>query len=350
MFHPQRKTMDLLPLVCLCLLTWSAGTAADHSPVVVKVEPGSDVILPCSLSPQKSITSEHFEWKKDGQKKVFEYDGGDHSNTILTDQDEQFRRRVSHFSDQLKNGNASIMIINTQLNDTGNYTCDFPDLQPRQTFYIKLVFGGAAPEPYVKTLKTDDGMVLQCAVRGASPQPKVEWKDSAGNILPAKEPQVTERGGSYNVILQAPLTKTDNFTCVVTQKEINHQISADIYALNGAAPEPSVKVVKTKDGELLQCVVRGVSPQPKVEWKDSAGNILPAKEPQVTERGGSYDVILQAPLTKTDHFTCVVTQEDINHQISADTYARNDSTGLVVGVFVPIILLVVGFVLVQTEL
>ncbi|XP_051270746.1 butyrophilin-like protein 1 [Dicentrarchus labrax] len=230
MFHPQRKTMDLLPLVCLCLLTWSAGTAADHSPVVVKVEQGSYVILPCSLSTQQSITFEHFEWKKDGQKDVFFYDGGKHSNNDHKGQDEQFKCRVSHFEDQLKNGNASIKINNTKISDSGNYTCDFPDLQPRQTFYIKLVVFGAAAKPSVRVVKTDDGVQLQCEVEGVSPQPKVEWKDSAGNILPAKEPQVTERGGSYNVILQATVTKADNFTCVVTQNDINHQISAETVA------------------------------------------------------------------------------------------------------------------------
>ncbi|XP_051270698.1 butyrophilin subfamily 3 member A2-like isoform X2 [Dicentrarchus labrax] len=361
MFHPQRKTMD--PLVCLCLLTWSAGTAADHSPPVIKlvVMETSDAILPCSLS-TSSIKEELFDWKRDRQE-VFLYDKRDEYNNGRPGQDPQFKGRVFHFPEAVQSGNASIVIRNTQVSDSGTYTCDFPRHQPQRRSRIELLIDpilrnrypgvkGAAPEPYVTTVKAKDGALLQCVVRGVSPQPKVEWKDSAGNILPAKEPQVTERGGSYDVILQAPLTKTDHFTCVVTQEDINHQISADIYVgpFNGAAPEPSVKVVKTKDGELLQCVVRGVSPQPKVEWKDSAGNILPAKEPQVTERGGSYDVILQAPLTKTDHFTCVVTQEDINHQISADTYARNDSTGLVVAVSVPIILLVVGVVLVQTQM
>ena len=89
----------------------------------------------------------------------------------------------------------------------------------------------------------------------------------------------------------------------------------------GAASEPSIKTLdETKDWRQLQCVVRGASPKPDVEWQNSAGNILHAKEPQVTERGGSYDIILQTTVTKTDHYRCVVTQEKIDHQTEAKIY------------------------------
>ena len=93
---------------------------------------------------------------------------------------------------------------------------------------------GAATKPSVSVLKTDSETVLQCEVLGASPKPKVEWKDSSGNILPVKDLKETERGDSYDIVLQTTLTKTDNFRCVVTQEEINHQIYAESYAtVNG---------------------------------------------------------------------------------------------------------------------
>lgn len=81
----------------------------------------------------------------------------------------------------------------------------------------------------------------------------------------------------------------------------------------GAASEPSVTILQeTNEGVLLQCVVRGVSPKSKVVWKDSAGNIVPAKEPEVTEHEGSYNIILKATVTKTDNYRCVATQEDLH--------------------------------------
>ncbi|XP_051251073.1 butyrophilin subfamily 2 member A2 isoform X4 [Dicentrarchus labrax] len=240
----MRMKQTALKDVCVCLLI-SAGIIFGHEtgPAVVRVvvEEGSDVILPCSLSSKENIVDKLFDWRKDGQKKkkeVFMYDAGDHSNN---GQDEQFKGRVSHFSDQLKNGNASIKIRDTKISDSGNYTCHFPRLQPRQTFYIELVVGpalkdrsgeipGAAPKPYIRTLNpTEDRALLQCVVEGASSKPKVEWKNSAGNILPAEEPQVSDRGGRYYVTLLTTVTKTDHYRCVVTQEEIHHQTDSEIY-------------------------------------------------------------------------------------------------------------------------
>ncbi|KAI3369831.1 hypothetical protein L3Q82_024408, partial [Scortum barcoo] len=205
-------------------------------PVKVIVMEDSDAILPCSLGSGVNIESRLFDWRKDyqkdGSKDVFMYDG---KKQDLLRQSEQFRGRVSHFPDELKNGNASIKITKTKLADGGNYTCIFPNLQPQRKFNIELVVG-AAPEPIIRTLEfTKDRALLQCEVLGASPKPQLQWQDSDGNLVPAKDPQEEKRGGSYDIILQATVTKTNNYSCVVTQKEINHQTQAHIYvSFNGA--------------------------------------------------------------------------------------------------------------------
>ncbi|XP_060897591.1 CD276 antigen-like isoform X3 [Labrus mixtus] len=319
----RSTTMKLLPLVCLCVVTRSGITFADENGRVV-VKEDSDAVLPCSLSTKENIETKLFDWKKDDHKEVFMYDGGDYYGHGLSGQDKQFEGRVSHFNDELKNGNASIKIRKTKVADSGNYTCFFPRLQPSQMFHIELVVG-AASKPSVTILdESKDWSLLQCEVYGASPRPKVEWRDSSGNILHAKEPQVTERGGSYDIILQTTVTKTDHYSCVVTQDQINHHTEAETYVhINGAASEPYVTILdQSKDWSLLQCLVRGASPRPKVEWRDSSGNILHAKEPQVTERGGSYDIILQTTVTKTDHYSCVVTQDQIKHHTEAEIYVH----------------------------
>ncbi|XP_067442296.1 CD276 antigen homolog [Thunnus thynnus] len=134
--------MKLKPVVpvlsCVCLLT---GIILGHENGVVEVvaAEGSDAILPCSLSTKERITSKLFDWKKDGQKEVFMYDAGIHYNNGRSGQDEQFKGRVLHFPEELKSGNASIIIRNTRMEDSGVYTCFFPRLQPSQLFHIKLV-------------------------------------------------------------------------------------------------------------------------------------------------------------------------------------------------------------------
>ncbi|XP_073323648.1 CD276 antigen homolog [Pagrus major] len=325
--------MELLPLVCLCLLSCSGETSAAGDGVKVVVKEDDDAVLPCSLRPKEDITRKAFDWKKDeSQKEVFFHDAAGHTN-----QGPQFIDRVSHFQDQLMNGNASIKIRKTKTADSGNYSCIFPHPEPRQTFIIELVVGqvlrdrtgenipGAAPKPSVAILdQTKDWSLLQCEAHG-DPLPTVEWKDSAGYVLRAEKPHISERGGRSYITVKITVTKTDNFSCVATQETISHRIAAVTFVhLTGAASEPSVTTIQTDDGTVLQCVVRGASPKPKVEWRDSSGNILPVKDVKVTERGDSYDIVLQAALTKTDNFRCVVTQEEINHKIYAETYVPLD--------------------------
>ncbi|XP_038552838.1 immunoglobulin superfamily member 11-like isoform X1 [Micropterus salmoides] len=108
-------------------------------PLIFTVKKGRDVVLPCSLSSKENIEFKRFDWKKDGQKKVFLYDVGTHYNNGRAGQAWQFKGRVSHFPDELKYGNASITIRNTKVIDSGNYTCDFPDLQSSQIINIQLV-------------------------------------------------------------------------------------------------------------------------------------------------------------------------------------------------------------------
>ncbi|XP_051270782.1 butyrophilin-like protein 10 [Dicentrarchus labrax] len=261
------KLTTLFMNMCLCLLS---GIILGHEngPAVVRVvvEEDSDVILPCSLSSKENIVYKLFDWKKDGQrrKEVFVYDAGDPSNYGCPGQDEQFKHRVSHFSDQLKNGNASIKIRNTTIADSGNYTCDFPKIQPKQTFYIELVvdpvlkdrsgeIAGAAPKPYTRTLNATEYMAqLQCEVQRASPKPKIKWVDSAGNILPAKETILSYRGGCYYITLLTTVTKTDRYRCVVTQEEIDHQTHSETYVY------VSEKLLEVLMGSLFGGWVLGV--------------------------------------------------------------------------------------------
>ncbi|XP_038552518.1 butyrophilin-like protein 10 isoform X1 [Micropterus salmoides] len=242
----QLKALELL-FFWFCLLTVS-GITPGHmdtngsGDVRVVVEEGSDAILPCSLSTKENAEEKLFDWKKDGPKEVFFYDGGLHYNNGRPGQDHQFKGRVSHFQEELKYGNASIIIRNTKVTDCGNYSCDFPHLQPRQIFNIQLLVDltfrnrlneitGAAAEPSITIVNiTEFGVLLQCDVRGAFPKPTVEWQDGAGNKLTAEETQVSEREGHFYITLQTTVTKTktNRFYCVVQQDDIGHIISSNI--------------------------------------------------------------------------------------------------------------------------
>uniref|UniRef100_A0A8C9XAX6 Ig-like domain-containing protein n=1 Tax=Sander lucioperca TaxID=283035 RepID=A0A8C9XAX6_SANLU len=104
---------------------------------LITVEEGSDVILPCSLWPKKDLRLTQFIWHKDCQM-VFEYDNGHLFSDERPGQSEKFKGRVSHFPDELEQGNASIIIRNTTRADSGEYRCSFPSLQKPQEFHFKL--------------------------------------------------------------------------------------------------------------------------------------------------------------------------------------------------------------------
>ncbi|XP_028432275.1 butyrophilin subfamily 2 member A1-like [Perca flavescens] len=222
----------LLDLLCLCLLCLTGKILCDENEQkYIIVKEGTDVVLPCSLSTKEDIESKVFDWRKvaqkdDGLKEVFMYEKGFHYNNGRPGQSEEFKGRVSHFEDELKHGNASIIIRNTKEADSGDYTCHFPRLH--QMFHLKLVV--VAPEPDINIIDaTDDGVLLQCEVRGAAPKPRVEWQDRDGNKLPAEDPQVSERGDRYHITLQTTVTKTSCCRCVVTQEETNRRTHAEIY-------------------------------------------------------------------------------------------------------------------------
>ncbi|XP_026022280.1 butyrophilin-like protein 1 [Astatotilapia calliptera] len=216
--------------LCLAALILSASAEGEPgSRIKVVVLEGSDAVLPCSLSTKEKTEQKLFNWKKvdPNKQEVFRYDGGNHYND---GQDEHFRGRVSHFPLELQSGNASIIIKNTLVPDSGNYTCDL-FLQKKQAFSIELVVG-AAPKPLIHVLKiTEDEARLKCEVRGAFPKPKVEWRDGDGNILPAEEPQVSHTGERYNITLLTTVTRTNSslFHCVATQEEIGHVTEDKLY-------------------------------------------------------------------------------------------------------------------------
>lgn len=112
------------------------------SVVRVVVKEDGDVILPCSPWPERDLENQLFDWKKDSRQEVFFYDAGAHYNNGRMGQDRQFIQRVSHFPEQLKTGNASIMIRAAEVADSGVYTCVFPHLQPNgPTCRIDLIVG-----------------------------------------------------------------------------------------------------------------------------------------------------------------------------------------------------------------
>ncbi|KAJ4927346.1 hypothetical protein JOQ06_015079 [Pogonophryne albipinna] len=324
----KRGNMFGVGLQFLFLRTCGVTLGQEHGAVRVVVLEGGEALFPVSIN--RSAERLLFDWKKVCPgggllQEVFMYDDGIHYNNGRSGgQSPQFKGRVSHFPAELRHGNASIVISNTTAADRGNYTCYFPRLQPPQTFYFELDVA-ATPKPSVTILNaTADWALLQCEVPGASLNTKAEWQSKDGNRLDAEEERVPEEDHDHIFIsLSVNVTRTDLYLCVVSQEDIKHRVSAETFVfINAATPKPRVMILTaTADWALLQCEVPGASLNTKAEWQSKDGNRLDAEEERVPEKDHDHIFIsLSAKVTRTDLYLCVVSQEDIKHRVSAETF------------------------------
>lgn len=189
------------------------------------VKEGSSAVLQFPLSSRENIESGVFDCNKDGRMEVYFYDEGLYSGHGRNGQDAQFKGRVSHSQEELKHGKVLLKINDTRVEDSGNYTCIFPHLKPRQEIQSQLLVA-ASPRPSIEVLnQTQDLALLKCNVQGASPKPSLKFQDSSGNALHAEESQQSNTGGKYDMTIQATVNKTDHYHCVLRQEEINHEIT-----------------------------------------------------------------------------------------------------------------------------
>ncbi|KAM9409661.1 uncharacterized protein KZ484_001833 [Pholidichthys leucotaenia] len=184
-----------------------------------------------------------FDWKR-GRENVFLYDESDQYNNGRLGQEELFHGRVFHFPEKTKNGNASIVIMNTKVEDSGNYTCLFPHHHPRKRSIVELIvvigdlrdrsaenIPGPAEMPRTAILDaTDKGVPLICYVCGVPPGVKLEWRDGNGTVLQSESPQASVDDCLPNVSLLTHVnqTSTGPFYCYAQQDAIGHTVRAKL--------------------------------------------------------------------------------------------------------------------------
>ncbi|KAM4741235.1 butyrophilin-like protein 2 [Anableps anableps] len=119
-------------------------------------------------------------------------------------------------------------IIEAKVSDSGNYNCMYlnqEEIVPAEEQFVQLTVGAFA-KPSVRTIKeTGEGTLLSCEVTGASPEPSVVWYDSAGRNVSVKSPEVKKQGVYHDILLKTTVISTGYYTCIVTQKELHHQMN-----------------------------------------------------------------------------------------------------------------------------
>lgn len=98
--------------------------------------PGDDVILPCYVDPLLNVEDLTVDWWRsdippDSTDPLSQYRYVHHYHEKRGVEDTKmssYSGRTAIFKDELKNGNASLKIMNVMLSDQGRYKCILPQL------------------------------------------------------------------------------------------------------------------------------------------------------------------------------------------------------------------------------
>ncbi|XP_030637395.1 CD276 antigen homolog [Chanos chanos] len=127
-----------------CLVVWLLVSLTDKVSSQVKVEgvKGGKAVLPCVYT--KTIMERDMVtifWRLNDEKKVYDVAAG---NTVLTQQDPEFKARAQTFPEEYSKGNYSLSLRDLRVTDVGTYFCYIPPLNVKQQIQLHVEDGPEA--------------------------------------------------------------------------------------------------------------------------------------------------------------------------------------------------------------
>uniref|UniRef100_A0A3P8ZJV7 Ig-like domain-containing protein n=2 Tax=Esox lucius TaxID=8010 RepID=A0A3P8ZJV7_ESOLU len=174
---------------------------------------GEDVILSCrfrtSTSDMELTSRVSIIWNMEGRSEVvYEYDKG---TVQLTGQDPRFKKRTLLFSDAIGSGNASLLLRNVNLRDSGVYQCSVTAPRGSGTAIVNLrVAAYSAP-----TLELMNTTLTAVAARWF-PKPNVTWLNANDTVLNKSITSFfNDSIGINKLISSLQVTQLGNYTCII---------------------------------------------------------------------------------------------------------------------------------------
>ncbi|XP_052599801.1 butyrophilin-like protein 1 [Peromyscus californicus insignis] len=199
----------VLPLACCLLpllLLMSTGVSGEVSQFSVRgpAEPimvllGTDVTLPCQLSPVQSASLMHVRWyRAQLTPAVLVFHDGQEQEDV---QMPEYRGRTQLSRDAIATGSVALQIQQVQASDDGLYHCLVTYGFTSQEATVELHVIGLGSAPLVRmTGIENNGIRVSCSSSGWFPKPTVQWRDPSGNTLPSSsESQAQDRDRLFHV-------------------------------------------------------------------------------------------------------------------------------------------------------
>ncbi|OCT67801.1 butyrophilin subfamily 1 member A1 [Xenopus laevis] len=202
---------------------------------------GSDVVLPCTLSPPSSAVGLEVRWFHT----VF------HSVVyLLKDGREDREQQKSEYHDRafLKSGpltgNLALSLLNVRLSDAGTYHCFVENrtIGISEEAVIELSVNGLGSPPLVKVSLQGSSVQLSCVSSSWYPAPEITWKRDDGNIVRSEiKTEKNPNDGLISITSDIILKNftTENFFCEVMHPATGKEQRSHIMVSESVFPHVS---------------------------------------------------------------------------------------------------------------
>uniref|UniRef100_A0A674JZM1 Butyrophilin subfamily 1 member A1 n=1 Tax=Terrapene triunguis TaxID=2587831 RepID=A0A674JZM1_9SAUR len=206
----------------------------DH-PVISSL--GGEAILPCHLSPRMSAENMEVRWFRSQFSAVVHLyrDGQDQYGLQIP----EYRERTELLRDDITNGSVSLRIHDIRPSDNGQYKCFFQSSVSYEDAILELQVAGLGSAPAISVEGHQDGGIrVVCRSAGWYPEPKAQWRDLQGQLLPSVSENISpEANGLFQTEIAIVLTEESNqkVSCCVRNPRLNQERESEI-SIAGQCP------------------------------------------------------------------------------------------------------------------
>ncbi|XP_065419041.1 butyrophilin subfamily 1 member A1-like [Chrysemys picta bellii] len=197
-------------------------TGPDH-PVTASL--GGEAVLPCHLSPRMSAENMEVGWLRSQNSEVVHLyrDGQDQYGEQMP----EYRGRTELLRDDITNGRVFLRIRDIRPSDDGQYKCFFQSSVFYKDALLELQVAVLGSDPVISVEGHQDGGIqVVCRSSGWYPQPKAQWRDLQGKILPLASEEITpEANGLFQAEIAIVLTEESNqkVSCCVRNPRLDQE-------------------------------------------------------------------------------------------------------------------------------
>uniref|UniRef100_A0A1B8Y5F1 Ig-like domain-containing protein n=1 Tax=Xenopus tropicalis TaxID=8364 RepID=A0A1B8Y5F1_XENTR len=176
---------------------------------------GSDVVLPCHLTPEMNAEKMEIRWFKPMyQPYVHLYINGKDDYTA---QMPQFANRTELLKENITRGIFPLKIRNVTAQDSGEYYCFVESTEHHGMAAVQLQVTAVGSLPVITSNTFTSNDTAFCGSCGWLPEPSLIWTDTQGNrVIPSMGNVYKDEKSFYCIFSIIFLPNASNITCTVS--------------------------------------------------------------------------------------------------------------------------------------